>query len=454
MFTYGVIPLCNQHGKRFLSQAVVWTLLIRPLAAEPQYPPALPGGVESVTIDSPALLSPSETLKPGIEIARTPPRVTIRYYPGQNEPGNPWSAWGDGLAVGDVYYSAIGDHKAPQGNAFVYRFDRQTGRFEQIVNVRKTIRMPQGHYTPGKIHTRIDLGSDGWLYFATHRGSTRVTTEEFHYQGDWILRHHPERKVTEIVVHAPLAKQCLPTGLLDPERLIYYAGTADGDRKIKQVQFLAYDVKNRKLLYHDDAGPYRAAIFARSTGRVYFHQHGRRGQVLPLVRFDPENPGPPVTTQARVGLRACTRETPEGLVYTVDGDQLWEFNTHTETARSLGPVIVGQQDYIATLDIDPSNWRYLYYIAGAHGSSYRDGSPLVQYDLKTKRRKVIGFFHPALFDATGYTCMGSYGLAVSPDGSTVYITWNGNQGGPQRNRLRFNTCALTVVRIPSSERQP
>ena len=151
--------------------------------AQPQYPPVLPDGAESVTIESAALLVPPENLRPGVTIAETPPRVTFQYYPGQDYAGNPWSVWGDGLAVGDLYYSAIGDHKAPQGNAFVYRFDRTTGALERIVDVRRTIQMPEGHYTPGKIHSRIDLGSDGWLYFSTHRGSTRVTTDENHYRG-------------------------------------------------------------------------------------------------------------------------------------------------------------------------------------------------------------------------------------------------------------------------------
>ena len=47
---------------------------------------------------------------------------------------------------------------------------------------------PMRHYSPAKIHSRVDLGSDGWLYCSTHRGSTRVTTDEYHYQGDWIIR--------------------------------------------------------------------------------------------------------------------------------------------------------------------------------------------------------------------------------------------------------------------------
>jgi hypothetical protein len=432
-----------------------WLLVISAsVLAEPTYPPALPEGVERATIESPALLERAESIMSDVEFAKTPPRVEFLYYPGQDYAGNPWSVWGDGLAVGDAYYSAIGDHKGPEGNAFVYRYDSQSSELERIVDVRQTLQMPAGHYTPGKIHSRIDLGRDGWLYFSTHRGGTRVTTDANHYVGDWILRHHPESGRTEVVAHAPLPKQCLPTSVLDPDRLIFYAGTADGDNQLKRVQFLAYDVDGRRVLYSDDSGPYRSILFARSTGRVYFQRDGGRGETLPLVRFDPAQPGPPTPTKAAVGLRACTIETPDGLVYTVDGDNLWEFNTRAETARRLGGTVVGTQDYIATLDIDPATWRYLYYVPGAHGGSQNDGSPLVQYDLKTGTRKVIACLHLAVHTATGYTCMGTYGLAVSPEGDRVYITWNGNQGGVERRKLSFNTCALTVVHIPPSERQP
>ncbi|MEZ6058262.1 MAG: hypothetical protein R3C01_16305 [Planctomycetaceae bacterium] len=435
-------------------RAIVLVLAIEALAfAEPVYPPTLPDGQTKVTIPAASLLQAPEGLKPGTRIAVAAPEVTFQYYPGQSYPGNPWSVWGDGLAVEGAYYSSIGDHLAPRGNAYVYRYDDRDGSLTRVVNVQDIIQMPEGHYTPGKIHSRLDLGKDGWLYFSTHRGSTRATTDSNHYLGDWILRHHIKSGRSEVVVHAPLDKQCLPTSVLDPERLIFYSGTADGDYREKRVQFLAYDIQAGKVLYHDGKGPYRAAIFAPSTGRVFFQQDGGNNAALPLVRFDPTQPGPPQPVQAEVGLRACTTETKSGKVYTVDGDRLWEFDTRTETSKELGEVTVGKESYIASIDIDPKTERYLYYVAGAHGGSYRDGSPLVQYDLKTRERKVICFLHPSVFAATGYTCMGTYGMAVSPDGGTVYITWNGNQGGEVKGKLSFNTAGLTVIKIPESERR-
>ena len=426
-----------------------------PSAGQDLFPPNLPGGKSVVTIDSKELLKPTTALDDGVKIAGEAPTVDVLYYPGQEYEGNPWSVWGDSLAVGDKYYSAIGDHKAPQGSGFVYEYDSKTRQLKQLLSTAEILKLPEGHYMPGKIHSRLDLGSDGWLYFSTHRGGTRVTTDQYHYLGDWIMRHHPERGVTEIVKHAPLAKQCLPTSVLDPKRLIFYAGTADGARS-GVIQFLAYDVKAGKLLYSDDHGPARYLIFSPTTGCVYFVPTGDGGEKHDgrLVKFDPEKPGKPTPIDAELGLRSATQETPQGIVYTVNEGELFAFDVKTEKAKPLGRGTVGNQKYIASIDADPSG-RYLYYIAGAHGGSQNDGTPLVQYDVQTSTRKVICFLHPAVQEATGYIPMGTYGSAVSPDGSKVYITWNGNIGGKdRRGRITFNACALTVVHIPEQERQP
>ncbi|HZL90502.1 MAG TPA: hypothetical protein VFB96_19200, partial [Pirellulaceae bacterium] len=238
------------------------------------------------------------------------------------------------------------------------------------------------------------------------------------------------------------------------KRLIFYAGTADGSRS-GVIQFLAYDIKAGKVLYSDDHGPARYLIFSPTTGCVYFIPSGdgekHQGQ---LVKFDPEKPGPPKPIDADIGLRSATQETPQGVVYTVNEGELYAFDVKAEKSKSLGRGAVGNQKYIASIDADPSG-GYLYYVAGAHGGSQNDGTPLVQYDVKTGTRKVICFLHPAVHEATGYTPMGTYGSAVSPDGSKVYITWNGNIGGAdRRGRITFNACALTVVHVPEEERKP
>jgi hypothetical protein len=421
-------------------------------AAALTFPPALPGGKAAVTDTSAAFLKAPATLQAGVAVARAAPAVDFLYYPGQTYEGKPWSNWGDSLAAGGKYYASIGDHLAPEGNAFVYEYDRAKKALRRLVDVRKVLGLPAGHYTPGKIHGRLDLGEDGWLYFATHRGSTRVTTDRYHYQGDWVLRHHPEKGKTEVVARGPVPKHCIPASALDPKRLIFYGGTAPGTGN-EEGRFFAYDVRAKKVLYDGPRGPSRYLIFASSTGRVYFNP-GTDDRSL--VRYDPDKGGPPVKVPGTIGIRAATQETPQGYVYTVSpggkkGEAtLYAFNTRTEKVEVLGPAAVGTQSYIASLGADPTG-RYLYYSAGAHGGGERDGCAVVQFDVKTRRKKVVAFLHPFYQDRYGCTLKGTYSSAVDPKGDKLYITWNASRLPGSR---AWDCCALTVIHIPESERRP
>lgn len=424
----------------------------KPPAVQLEFPPQLPGGAASRTDTSPRFLERPATLKDGVVVAATPPTIDFLYYPGQNHPGNPWSNWGDSLAVNGKYYASIGDHRSPAGDGYVFEYDPATKTFRQLASLRQILQRPEGHYSPAKIHSRLDLGEDGWLYFSTHRGSSKTTTNAYHYVGDWILRCHPATGKAEVVAQAPVEKHCLPTSVLDPRRLIFYGGTAHGDdAPAKGVQFVAYDARNGKTLYSGPRGPYRYLIFAASTGRVYYNAGDNDGP--PLMRFDPAaTPAVPTPIAGEIGLRAATQETPQGVVYTVSSGQgqrdakLWAFDTRTEKIEDLGPIAVGSQAYVASIDADATG-RYLYYVPGAHGGSEQDNAAVVQFDLKTKTRKVIAFLHPFYRDAIGCTLKGTYSTAIDPAGDKLYVTWNAS-----RESKVWDCCVLTVVHIPASER--
>ncbi|NQV26116.1 MAG: WD40 repeat domain-containing protein [Rhodopirellula sp.] len=424
------------------------------------YPPTLPNGEILVTDTSPKFLQAPETLREGVKVAKTAPTIDFAFYQNQNYPGKPWSNWGDGSVANGKYYSAIGDHYAigrgesqhSTGTAFVYEYDPETKTLRSLVDLAKLLKMPEGHYTPGKIHSRVDMGSDGWLYYGTHRGSPRAANDANHYKGDWIFRTNPKTGVSEVVVHGPIPRHSIPNSVLDPERMIFYGGTAAGpDSPEQSIQFFAYDLKKHKLLYSQADGPARYMILSKSTGRLYFVRGNSDGE---LFRYDPAKNTAPVSTGQTIGVRAATDETPDGLVYTVSTGQgtgdatLWKFNTRTEKVEEVGTIAVGSEAYVASIDIDPTG-RYLYYVPGAHGGGYRDGSPLVQYDLKTNTRKVIAFHHPFYEEKYGFIPKGTYSTAISPEGDKVYITWNVSRG-----TRAWDCCGLTVVHIPISERQP
>jgi hypothetical protein len=423
---------------------------------EVTFPPKLPDGKDIVTVTSDDFIKAPATIDKGVLIAKTPPTIDFLYYPCQTYAAKIWSNWGDGLAVNGKYYSSIGDHNAPKGNAFVYEYDPAKKTLRLLTDL-VTILGDMLKYLPGKIHGRLDMGKDGYLYFSTHRGGTNVTTDEYGYKGDWIIKCDPKTGKAEIVSHGPVPKHCIPNSVLDPERMIFYGGTAPGSGKddVNGVQFFAFDIGAKKVLYAGQDGPPRYMILANSTGKVYYVP-GSDGNVGAVVRYDPSKGNtPPVKIGASLGLRSATQETKDGMVYTVSKgnaklgkSMLFAFNTKTEQATELGAAAVGTQDYITSIDVDPTG-RYLYYIPGAHGRSENDGSAVVQYDVKSKSRKVIAFLHPYFKDKIGAVPTGTFSSAIDPAGDKLYITWNVSRG-----TRAWDCCALTVIHIPESERRP
>jgi hypothetical protein len=153
-------------------------------------------------------------------------------------------------------------------------------------------------------------------------------------------------------------------------------------------------------------------------------------------------------------MRAASKETADGIVYTVSEGrkggmpEIYAFTTKSEKSERLGPAAVGSSGYITSIDVDPSG-RYLYYVPGAHGGADKDGSPVVQYDIKKKSRKVIAYLHPYFADRYGVAPVGTYSYALTPNGDKLCITWNANRGG----RV-WDCVAISVIHIPESERKP
>ena len=117
----------------------------------------------------------------------------------------------------------------------------------------------------------------------------------------------------------------------------------------------------------------------------------------------------------------------------------------------MGTITVGKQSYVTSIDAGPKG-RYLYFSAGAHGGAINDGTPVVQYDTQTKKKTIIVKLHPFYKDKYGYSPDGTFGSAVSPDGSMVFVGWNGNRTGNLGSKY-WDTCAMTVIHVPASMRK-
>lgn len=408
------------------------------------YPPRLPDEKTVVTERSAEFLKPGPNLRDGVQIARTPPTVDFAFYPEQNYPGNPWSHRSDGIVVGDKYYSSSNDHLAPRGTAHLWEYDAATKQFRLLCDTVKFLESVNAfpatmNYRPGEMQSRIDLGSDGWLYYATDRGSPTVTDDAHGYLGEWVLRTHPGTRETEIVSTFPVAKHTLPASVLDPKRMLYYGGTAPGkDSPNQKVQFFVLDVNARQVRLVADDGPTRTLVFSPSTGRVFWE-----GKM-----YDPDtNKIVPANVPH---VRSATRETRQGIVYGTSGTHadLWSFNVRTGELKQLGNAGVAKQEYIASIEADPTG-RYLYYVPGAHGGAAGDGTPVVQFDLKTGQRKVLAFLHDLFWNKYDFALDGSFGNALDERGERFFISWDGFRRGQPRGT---ESAAITVLHIPAEER--
>lgn len=415
------------------------------LAAEEWVPPALPDGQTVVTATSDLFITPPDYLKPtpaegNYTVAKAAPTIDFMYFPGQTHTGQPWSAWGEGVVYNGKYYCAVSDHHF---TVYLYEYDPAKKDLRIILDLAKFLNLPDTHYKPGKVHSRLAVGRDGWLYFSTHNGGAALT-EKYEYNGDWIGRYHPETGEAEIICEGPIGKVSMPTGFTDPERLINYGGTEQG------LIFFAYDLKERKVLYQspENEGPSRCMLFSSTTGRVYYRRRGAEK----MWRYDPDT-NTAVQIDCPIDPRAATRETANGIVFAIDwnGD-LWAFNTRTEQSRKVAHACIGAQKYITSMDIDSTD-RYLYYSAGAHGGARDEGTPVIQYDLKQNRKKVIAFLRPYFEQTVGYVCDGTFSVRLSEDDSTLFITWMGRR--TDRKVADFtDVCALTAIHIPETERKP
>lgn len=424
--------------------------------ADLPWPPSLPGGKTVVTDSSPEMVKKPEWLQAGVAVAKSPPTIDFLYYPGQNYPGAPWSNWGDGSVHNGKYYSGVGDHKAigrkggnehGTGTGYVTEYDPTTKTLRNLVDLAQLLNMPEGHYTPSKVHSRVDMGSDGRLYFGTHRGSPAAACDANHYQGDWIFATDPATGKSEVVVQGPIAKHSTPNSVLDAERMIFYGGTAAGpDAEEQSIVFYAYDLKNKKLLYSCPNGPARYMILSKSTGKLYYVPGAGEGE---LLCYDPKLNTAPAPTGITMSVRAASEETKDGIVYAAGQGQgqkdanVYAFDVKTEKVKQIGTAAVGNAAYVASIDVDPTG-RFLYYSPGAHGSGE---ACLVQFEIATGKKKVIAFLGPYYQEKYGFTPKGTYSTAVSEDGGTVFVTWNISRG-----TRAWDCTGLTAIHIPESER--
>lgn len=445
-------------------------------AEEMPWPPPLRGAKDgTVTVETTRFLDvpeavPAELRKPGaapFTVAKTPPRVELAFHDslGPDAPKRRlWSSWGDICVAGDgSVYCAIGDHGDDRGGdarSFVYRWDPATKRLQQVVDMNRVVPPRRGQPAWSKVHARIDEGPDGGIYFScTLNDGQRGVTSQYAWTdalpGGQLYRFDPKTGKTEVFANLP-PRRCTATSILDRERGIWWCNLEGGGNALWGL-----DLKTKKVVYQapDGSVQFNRAFALARDGSLYFNGEGG------LWRCDPAKKTVARTrssfgtatgsSSASPGMRAATAETEAGAIFgiTHQTNQLFRYLPAKDELTLLGPNwLTGL--YTAVCALSPCE-RYVYYLPGAHGQAFRHGTPVVQYEIASGRRKVLAFLAGPLEAEHGYVPAGTYGIKLSADGGTLYVNFNGHAAANRPAHLRadgFGLCAFAAIHLPKSER--
>jgi hypothetical protein len=355
-------------------------------------------------------------------------------------------------------YCAVGDHGDDVGGdarCFLYRWDPKRKMLERIVDVNAVVPPQLGQPAWSKVHAKIDEGPDGMIYFScTLNDGNRAAKPDYHWNerlpGGQLYQYDPKTGQTSVFANLP-PKRCTATSLLDRERNIWWcnleAGTGNAlwglDLRTKKPVFQAAD---------STMGFNRAFALARD-GSIYFN--GKDS----VWRYDPakKDIAPRQATFAgSPGMRSATRESKDGCLYgtTHQSGQLFRYRSADDKLALLGPAWLSGS-YVTVTELSPDE-RFVYYLPGAHGGAFKDGTPVVQYEIARGERKVLAFLAPAFEQVYDYVPAGTYGMKVSADGGTLYVNFNGHAGDKQRPQAMrpngFGLCGFAAVHVPATER--
>ncbi len=436
-----------------------------------QWPPQMRGvGDSTITVETRDFLTvPSEVKEKlrqegavDFSVAKTPPKVELAFHRqlGDNAVERRlWSSWGDiCVAENGKVYCAIGDHgNAVGGDArcFVYCWDPTTNRLTQIVDMNKVVPPRAGQPAWSKVHAKIDEGPGGLILFnCTLNSGDRAKNPEYGWNdslpGGQIYQYDPKTGKTSVFANLP-PRRCSATSLVDQKRGIWWCNLEAGDGNA----LWGLDLTTKKVVHQSVDGliDFNRNFAITRDGSILFNGQGG------MWRFDSSTKKAGKTGSAfpdSKGMRASTRESQNGIVYgiTHQTHQLFRYRSDKDQLKLLGTNwLLGQ--YTTVCELSPDE-RFLYYMPGSHGKAYVDGTPVVQYEIKTGCRKVIAFLAPVFEKSHQYVPAGSYGVKISADGGTLYVNFNGHAADAIRpKKMRPNGFGLTsfaVIHIPKSER--
>lgn len=421
------------------------------------------------TDSSPAMLRlPEDYPFPvDFDIAATPPVIDFAIVQGlepeylhsfDSVTGGFYGGWNDVTRGPDgCFYFSIGNHLSYGANARVIRYDPAAKTQRVTLSTKDLIGWGPEDFGDGKLHGDLDIGPGGDMWALTWFGPT-PSEEDWRtvYKGGWLIHHNVFTGVSECL-GIPLEGETWPYHNYDWQRGVLLGAGHFG-------AVIVYDTNERRMIY-GGACPdgivwtNRAILLDRETG-MFYTSDGRSPHHM--VRYERRNnrftvmnstvPSNPATG-APSRLRAYTRrKDADGAFWCFSANgAMFRFFPGEDRVEPRGVTWGPEGIYTSGVRFSPKG-RYLYYLPGAQTRGFDFGTPLVQYDTQTGRKKVLAFLRDYYLGEYGYGAGGVYGLALDPRGESVFFYVNGRFTERDKG-CSYGRPAIFHVHIPASERE-
>lgn len=363
-------------------------------------------------------------------------------YPRPDYEGNPWTMWGQGIALADGrFVSAIGDHLGPDGNSFVYEYDPATGSLATLGDLLSYVEHTPGAWGYGKVHGQMVPGPCGEVYFASYWGTNRDLQYGSSYTGDYLFRLDPDQR-TIAALGVPVQEHGIPSLAGASHLGLVYGEAIDPIAESQNLDagpLFVYDVVNEEVIFEGPASPHSGFrnVMVDAVGRAYYSIGGGE-----LSVYDPATNDITTHPHRMPGdwLRASTIPAGDGRVFAVTRDPDTFFILQPDgSIEGLG----NPAEYTATMALHPDGSRF-FFMPDAHGDAWQFGGALTSVDTNTGEQTVIAELNPLAEEGLGLRLGGTFSMAVSPAGDTVYI---GANAGPLGADDGFGEVVLLVVHI-------
>jgi hypothetical protein len=417
----------------------------------------------------------------GFEVAKTPPSIDFLIVPLEERFLTPvpdetfvgvWSNWSQGTydAKEGKFYAAVGNHRYHKARLYLIEYDTRTKTVRTMPEINKVLGRTDAQFGDGKIHGWLDFYNGPELFFCTYWCKYPQPTEaqfQSGYDGGAIMSYNVENGNYRSY-GIPLPRSSWPYHRMDTKRGLMFAVGMFGE-------FMCYDIANQRIRFAGYLPEgmrwfWRTMLVDEETGYVYSTNNLPSDTTIQFIRYEPvknrffkmKSSVPANRKTGKFGqMRAHSKyKTKDGAFIGViaadtagSGGELFKFYPLEDRVQDLGLCWEGDQRYTASLAMSPDQ-KYLYYIPAAHGKTYLEGAPLVQYNLATQKRKVIAFLFPYFYEKYGYIPGGTYSINLDEKGKSLFVLLNGafSEYNPQ-GRDTFGDPSVMVIHIPASERQ-